>query len=145
MNRVPKSVRIISTLGLFPFFFGVLGTFQLNVFSYETNSFLIQTSIIYAGLILSFLGGCLFSFEILANSNPKRGQLWLAVLPAVWATISLQIPIFGASLMAIGFLIVLEIDRRTFKSGKTPVWWINLRFPLTFWVVLSLVVIGFYG
>ena len=142
MTNIPKAVKVISTLGLLPFFFGVVGSLELDFFSLELNKLLVSISLLYSGLILSFLGGCLFSFEVLAP-NPKKTNLWLAILPTLWALVAVQVPTFSGSLLAIGFLIVLEIDRRAFQARKTPNWWMTLRLPITSVVIFSLVVIGF--
>jgi len=143
MNNIPKSVKLISSLGLIPFFLGVIGTIRLNIFDNSTNMFFVEISILYSGLILSFLGGCLFGFETLSNPIPKKATLWIAIVPTIWALLALQIPNFKASAMAIGFLILFEFDRRASRTETTPRWWIKLRLPLTCCVIVSLAIIGF--
>ena len=143
MAPTPKAVKIISTLGVLPFVFGVVGTFQLPFIKASFNQMMLDLSILYAALILSFLGGCLFGFESLKNENLNKLSLWISVLPTFWALIAIQIPTFSASILAIGFLLVYEIDRRSHLGGAAPKWWLSLRFPLTASVILLLSIIGF--
>ena len=50
---------------------------------------------------------------------------------------------FSASILAVGFLLVYELDRKAYTTGTVPGWWLSLRFPLTAIVILSLSIIGF--
>ena len=65
MTQIPSVVKVISTLGLFPFLVGVVATLKISILHPDLNKFLIDLSILYGALILSFLGGCLFGFECL--------------------------------------------------------------------------------
>lgn len=144
MNLIPETVKIIAAIGLVPFFLGTLAIFKFSIIGLNINIFLINFSLLYAGLILSFLGGCLFGFEALSVSEPNKTRLWLAIIPSMWSLIALQIPNFSASILALGFLLVYEFDRKAHFAGITPQWWLALRFPLTATVILNLVIIGFY-
>ena len=93
---------------------------------------------------MSFLGGCLFAFESLSKPEPSKLRLWLAVTPSLWSLIALQLPNFAASILALGFLIVYEFDRKAHSAGIVPNWWLYLRFPVTSAVILCLAVIGFF-
>ena len=143
MSGIPKEIKIISSLGLLPFFAGVIATFQLPIINGRFNLFLLEFSVLYSALILSFMGGCLFGFESLTDIKPNKYRLWASIIPALWSLIALLIPSFSASILAIGFLIVYEFDRKSHSAGMTPKWWLSLRLPLTTTVILSLVVIGF--
>ena len=144
MTNIPSTIKIIATLGLMPFFVGVLATFKLPIFELDITVFLINFSLLYASLILSFLGGCLFGFESLNETNPNKFRLWLAITPSIWSLIALQIPDFSASFLAVGFLIVYEFDRKSSLAGIVPSWWLSLRLPLTALVIASLSIIGFH-
>lgn len=144
MTEVPKTVKIISILGLLPFFLGVLATFKFSFINSDFNKLIVNISIMYGALILSFLGGSLFGFESLNNLGPNNRRLWYAIIPTIWALLAVQIPIFSASALAVGFLLVYEFDRKANLAGLVPNWWLSLRFPLTATVVLSLIVIGFF-
>ena len=143
-QKIPQNVRIISCLGLIPFLVGVVGTLEFGFFDVSVNNFLVHTSILYAALILSFLGGCLFGFEIISHQIPKRTQLWIAVLPTLWSILVLSLDDFQATALILGFMGIFEVDRRVSKSGESPDWWLNLRLPLTFCVVICLAIIGFH-
>ena len=143
MTKVPKVIKIISTLGLLPFLFGAIGSLQLSLIQYNLNKFFLSLATLYAALILSFLGGCLFGFECLNKSKPNKKRVWIAILPTIWALLALQITNFSASILAIGFLLVYEFDRKAYTTGTVPDWWLSLRLPLTAIVILSLSIIGF--
>ena len=143
MTKVPKVVKIISILGLLPFIFGAIASLQLSLIEDTLNKFFLNFSILYSALILSFLGGCLFGFECLSKSVPNKKRVWIAILPTLWAILALQITNFSASILAIGFLLVYEVDRKAYAAGTVPYWWLSLRLPLTAIVILSLSIIGF--
>ena len=143
MKNVPSNAKLIGFLGLIPMILGLLGSLQLFFFSENINQFLIKFSITYSAIILSFLGGCLFAFNCLKKDNPSLLGLTLTILPSIWATIALQSPILKTSLLALGFLLIFEIDRRFFKINLTPKWWLKLRLPLTTVIIVILVIMGF--
>lgn len=144
MVKIPKVIKIISYCGIIPFLLGVIGTFKFSLFHPYLNTFLVETSILYSALILSFLGGCLFGFECLNRSGPNIFRSWIAILPSLWALIGLQIEDFSATILIVGFLLVYEVDRRAHVSQIVPDWWLSLRFPLTVTVIISLSIIGFH-
>ncbi len=143
MENTPKLVKIFSFLGLVPVLFGVLGSFEFSFIPDLINNALINVSLIYAALILSFLGGVLFGFKVTKVKNPKFWPLFFSFLPTFWALFALQLPVFKASALAIGFLIAYELDRKFFKERLPPNWWLSLRLPLTAIMVLLLIVMGF--
>ena len=145
MSGIPKEIKIISFLGLFPFFVGVIATFKLSIIDSSLNLFLMEFSILYSALILSFMGGCLFGFESITEVKINNLRLWASITPALWSLVALLIPSFSASMLAIGFLLVYEFDRKSYLAGMTPEWWLSLRLPLTTMVILSLAVIGFFN
>lgn len=143
MSQIPKTIKIIATLGLLPFFLGAIATFTVSILDFDTKVLFIKISILYAGLILSFLGGCLFGFETISGKNSNKMRLWLSIIPTLWSLIALQIPHFSASILALGFLVVYEFDRKSSLAGTVPAWWLSLRLPLTAIVILNLTIIGF--
>ena len=143
MSQIPKTIKIIATLGLLPFFLGAIATFKVSILDFDTKVLLIKLSTLYAGLILSFLGGCLFGFESVFGKTPNKMRLWLSIIPSIWSLIALQIPHFSASILALGFLVVYEFDRKSSLAGTVPGWWLSLRLPLTAIVILNLTIIGF--
>jgi hypothetical protein len=76
--------------------------------------------------------------------DEKNGSLGyiLSVLPALWAFLSMgRGPISDTISLIVGFLAVLLIDRHFYLLKLTPLWWMNLRIPLTF-IVISLLALG---
>ena len=138
-NKVPKSVMLASFLGLIPILMGVASTFNIGV-SESFKEDLIRVAIIYSGFILSFISGCVFYV-----SSLERGRvllLWLSVVPVLLALLSIIIPIMQSFVLALGFLLVLEIERKLHKLKSLPEWWLNLRFPMTSVVILLLIFLG---
>jgi hypothetical protein len=145
MTKVPSNVKTLSALGLLPFLPGIVGTIQFAFITVQLNELLIEATLVYAALILSFLGGCIFGFETLALGAPDNTRLWLSITPTIWALISLSLPNFEALTLALGFFVMYELDRRTTIAKISPIWWLSLRLPLNGLVILALVVIGFHG
>ena len=69
--------------------------------------------------------------------------LWVSVAPVLLALLSIIIPFMQSFVLALGFLVVLEIERKLHKIKSLPEWWLNLRFPMTSIVVLLLIFLGF--
>ena len=72
IQKIPQNVKIISCLGLIPFLVGVVGTLEFGFFDVSINNFLVYTSILYAALILSFLGGCLLVLQLYLTKFQKE-------------------------------------------------------------------------
>ena len=144
MKEIPKPVKVVSTLGFLPFACGAAATLTPDSALNYHNDLIVQSALLYAAIILSFLGGTLFGFEI---NSPllHHGQIWLSITPPIWALIAVNTPNFTASLLAIGFLLVYEIDRRASSAKKSPAWWLTLRLPLTACVLITLAIMGFNG
>ena len=137
---VPKSVVLTSLLGLIPILIGVISTFNIGL-SVSLKEEFIEIAIIYSGFILSFMSGCVFYVSSLERE--KVLLLWVSILPVLLALLSIIIPFMQSFVLALGFLVVLEIERKLYKLGSLPKWWLNLRFPMTSMVVLLLTFLGF--
>ena len=139
-HRVPKSVMLASLLGLIPILVGLASTFNIGL----PESFkeeLIRIAIIYSGFILSFMSGCVFYISSL--DRERVFLLWFSVVPVLLALLSVAVPFMQSFVIALGFLIVLEIERKLYKFKTLPEWWLNLRFPMTTIVVFLLIFMGF--
>ena len=131
---------LASLLGLIPMLMGVASTFNIGV-SESFKEDLIRVAIIYSGFILSFISGCIFYV-----SSLERGRvllLWLSVVPVLLALLAIIIPIMQSFVLALGYLLVLEIERKLHKLKSLPEWWLTLRFPMTSVVILLLIFLGF--
>ena len=139
-HKVPKSVMLASLLGLIPILVGLASTFNISL-SENLKDELIRIAIIYSGFILSFMSGCVFYVSSL--DRERVFLLWFSIIPVLLALLSIAIPFMQSFVIALGFLIVLEIERKLFKIRTLPEWWLNLRFPMTSIVVFLLIFIGF--
>ena len=139
-HRVPKSVMLASLLGLIPILVGLASTFNIGLRE-SLKEELIRIAIIYSGFILSFMSGCVFYISSL--DRERVFLLWFSILPVLIALLSVAIPFMQSFVIALGFLIVLEIERKLFKIKTLPEWWLNLRLPMTTIVVFLLIFMGF--
>ena len=139
-NGVPKSVVLASLLGLIPIFIGIASTFNIGLSENLKEDF-IRIAIIYSGFILSFMSGCVFYVSSLERERVLL--LWFSVIPVLLALLSIAIPFMQSFVLALGFLVVLELERKLHKQNSLPEWWLKLRFPMTSVVVLLLIFLGF--
>ena len=139
-HRVPKSVMLASLLGLIPILVGLASTFNIGR-SENLRDELIRIAIIYSGFILSFMSGCVFYVSSL--DRERVFLLWFSIIPVLLALLAIAIPFMQSFVIALGFLIVLEIERKLYKIKTLPEWWLNLRFPMTSMVVFLLIFMGF--
>ena len=139
-HKVPKSVMLASLLGLIPILVGLASTFNIGL-SENLKDELIRIAIIYSGFILSFMSGCVFYVSSL--DRERVFLLWFSIVPVLLALLSVAVPFMQSFVIALGFLIVLELERKLFKIRTLPEWWLNLRFPMTSTVVFLLIFMGF--
>ena len=139
-HKVPKSVMLASLLGLIPILVGLTSTFNIGL-SENLKDELIRIAIIYSGFILSFMSGCVFYVSSL--DRERVFLLWLSIIPVLLALLSTAIPFMQSFVIALGFLIVLEIERKLYRFKTLPEWWLNLRLPMTTIVVFLLIFMGF--
>ena len=140
LNGVPKSVVLASLLGLIPIFIGIASTFNVGLSENLKEDF-IRIAIIYSGFILSFMSGCVFYVSSLERARVLL--LWFSLIPVFLALLSIAIPFMQSFVLALGFLVVLELERKLHKQNSLPEWWLKLRFPMTSVVVLLLIFLGF--
>ena len=139
-QRVPKSVMLASLLGLIPILVGLASTFNIGLRE-SLKEELVRIAIIYSGFILSFMSGCVFYVSSLERE--RVFLLWFSIVPVLLALLSVAVPFMQSFVIALGFLIVLEIERKLYKIKTLPEWWLNLRLPMTTIVVFLLIFMGF--
>ena len=137
---VPKSVLIASLIGLLPLLVGIASTFNIGIGD-RLKEELIRIVIIYSGFILSFMSGCIFYVSSLKRERVLL--LWLSIAPVLLAILSIIITFMQSFVLALGFLVVLEIERKLHQLSSLPEWWLKLRIPMTTIVVLLLIFFGF--
>ena len=145
--KIPTGALILGLSGVLPFGWGAVTLLSEDAFNYGIENFgarfvgpLIQLS--YGVIILCFMSGVLWGFATkMDEKNGSQGYI-LSVLPALWAFLSMgRGPISDTISLIVGFLAVLLIDRHFYLLKLTPLWWMNLRTPLTF-LVISLLGLG---
>ena len=115
--------------------------------------FFIEALMVYAAVILSFLGGIYWGA---AMNNLSQNQftaslktnLSISVTPALvaWGTLLIKNLTVATILLSVGFLAQLIVDVVATKNGYFPYWYNALRIPLTAIVLLCLIVACiFYG
>ena len=145
--KIPTGALILGLSGVLPFAWGAVTLLSEEAFNFGIENFgvrfvgpLIQLS--YGVIILCFMSGVLWGFA--TKMDEKNGSLGyiLSVLPVLWAFLSMgRGPISDTISLIVGFLAVLLIDRHFYLLKLTPLWWMNLRIPLTF-LVISLLGLG---
>ena len=145
--KVPTGALILGLSGVLPFAWGAVTLLSEEAFNFGIENFgarfvgpLIQLS--YGVIILCFMSGVLWGFA--TKMDEKNGSLGyiLSVLPALWAFLSMgRGPVSDTISLIVGFLAVLLIDKHFYLLKLTPLWWMNLRIPLTF-LVISLLGLG---
>ena len=139
-HGVPKCVVLASLLGLIPILMGLVSTFNIGLNAGLKEDF-IRIVLIYSGFILSFMSGCVF--YVLSLERERVLLLWLSIIPVLLALLSIAVPFMQSFVLALGFLVILEIERKLDKFKTLPGWWLNLRFPMTSAVVFLLIFLGF--
>jgi hypothetical protein len=147
ISKIPTGALILGLSGVIPFAWGAVTLISEEAFNFGIENFgarfvgpLIQLS--YGVIILCFMSGVLWGFA--TKMDEKNGSLGyiLSVVPALWAFLSMgRGPISDTISLIVGFLAVLLIDKHFYLLKLTPLWWMNLRIPLTF-LVISLLGLG---
>ena len=141
-NVNSKLIIILSTLGLLPFFFGIIDLLlnKNNLF------FLINLPKYYGSIILTFLGSVYWGVALndnhknLVSEKIKTYIICWSIIPSLWSVLIL---IFNHNItiiiLALCFIIVQFVDEFIIKYFKFPIWYLFLRRSLTIVVVLILI------
>ncbi len=142
MDENYKFIRTIGYLGLIPFAAGAMISTGLISIPSNISEFIKLFSVHYASVILSFMGGVLWGFEMSDPKSVSRKMILLILIPPLWAAFAYFLPLRGF-ILALGFIIIYKLDFIIAKTKKSPYWWLKLRSPLTSFAVLCLVIIAF--
>lgn len=141
-DRSPKGPWILGLAGLIPFYAALAGG-QLAPAPF--NGVALTALYVYGAIILSFLGGTRWGFEIAARPDgPGFFTLFFSVIPslmAVVAAISLyQAPLIGLGILLSGFLIMWLWDYLTSggSSRRWPMWYRPFRTTLTLGAAIAI-------
>lgn len=150
MRQVPGAPRWLGLAGVLP---------QLACLAYVwsgDNAWAETARIaggLYAGLILSFLGGTWWGIAAAAPAAEGRGVLgwvWVAaVLPSltafaagVWWLATPEQPQPALAMLAFALIASPLVDRRLAAMALAPRWWSGLRWPLSIMLGLATLAIA---
>ena len=141
-NLNSKLIIILSTLGLLPFFFGLID-FLINK---NNLFFLINLPKYYGSIILTFLGSVYWGIVLndnhknLVSEKIKAYIICWSIIPSLWSVLIL---IFNHNItiiiLALCFIIVQFADELIIKYFKFPIWYLFLRRSLTIIVIFILI------
>lgn len=137
----PAMAAWLGGTGLLPFVFGAAAIWLAPE---PIRAFAVSAVVVYAAVILSFLGGLAWGATSAAATDGRWKQLYArllaaSVVPALvaWGAALLP-PAYGLAVMALCFVAVLALDRRLAAAGIVPPWWLKLRIRLSLTVAALL-------
>ena len=147
ISNIPKVALGLALFGVVPFAWGAVTSISEEAFNFGMDIFgarfvgpLIQLS--YGIIILCFMSGVLWGFATKMDRKSASQGYILSVIPALWVFFSMgRGPISDTISLIVGFIAVLLIDRHFYLLKLTPIWWMNLRTPITL-LVISLLGLG---
>jgi len=140
-QSVPRLPAMLGYAGLVPFV--VLST-AIWLVPPDYHALINQALLLYASLILAFMGAVHWGLAMLQTGADYQPQLIFSVIPALVAWVALFLPEnLSYSVLIIAFALLCMFDARMSKTGRAPRWYPRLRSPLTAVVVVSLVVAQF--
>ena len=135
---VPRLPALLGYAGLIPF---VMLSAALWLVPPSYQVLVNQALLLYASLILAFMGAVHWGLAMLQTKMEYQRQLVFSVIPALVAWFAFFLPeILNYSVLIIAFALLCLFDTRMAKTGRVPRWYPRLRSPLTAVVVASLIV-----
>ena len=139
MTENYKFIRNIGYLGLIPFVSGAILSTGLIPSNADLQKWIVMFSIHYAAIILSFMSGVLWGFELLSKHEKSKHAIIIVLIPP-YGHLFLFFTLRCFYLLLVFWVF---IGLTYLWLGKMLKWWLKLRAPLTTLVVASLVVMGF--
>jgi len=138
---VPRLPALLGYAGLIPF---VVLSAALWLVAPHYHVLINQALLLYASLILAFMGAMHWGLAMLQTKTDSQPQLVFSVIPALVAWLALFLPEnLNYSVLIITFTLLCLFDTHMSKTGRAPSWYPRLRSPLTAVVVVSLIVAQF--
>lgn len=99
----------------------------------DSASYLQRIGVIYAGGILSFLGGIQWGFAMVSSRALVRlRRLAVGVTPPIWMAVALSLPVvLSAFALMVGLALVLAYEWLERGDAVYPGWYLPLRLQLT--------------
>ena len=148
LSNNPFPAKVLGWSGLLPLVGLAVTSTQIVGQDFNPATF---AFFVYAGVILSFLGGIQWGLAIGAqnvggHTNHGFGILLnLSIGPSLvaWSGVFLWQSIWGALLLTAGFVLALATDHWSYNRGLIPRWFLQLRFMLTCIVMFCLLFVAF--
>jgi hypothetical protein len=146
-RKVPIAPLLLGGAGLLPPALAIIVRLAAGADAPQSGAAL-QLAILYAMLILSFLGGIWWGAGAARAPEERQSGLFaVAVLPSLAALLLFALieafPLVGAILLAATIAATPLIDARLCRMGLMPGWWMRLRVPLSLLLgALVLVIAG---
>ncbi|MEM1020652.1 MAG: DUF3429 domain-containing protein [Pseudomonadota bacterium] len=145
MKQLAPPARWLGLAGLLP----VIAGTAVAWFDTSQDIRLIATAVtlLYGGLILSFIGGAWWGLASQAGMF-QWGVFILSVIPSLYAWPAVAWSWLDASyagsawLLTAGFALTLPVDRLLMRHGTAPDWWLSLRLPLSLSMALLFLLLG---
>lgn len=145
-TTIPKPALVLGWLGVLPFAASCLAAISGNA---DTASLAMRALVVYATIILSFMGGAQWGLAMVAASggpSELARRLAVSTLPALaafgLAALSSRPALLG---LAAVFVALFFYDLATARSGVAPNWYPALRAQLTAVVVPCLLIAAAFG
>lgn len=109
----------------------------------EWRELAFRAGALYAGLILSFLGGAWWGLATRAGASRAWPLYILSVVPSL-AALALLLLLTPDRLILLGALIAvtLPVDRMLVREGLAPANWMRLRIPLSLGLAAATIGLG---
>ena len=136
LSSIPVAAQRLGFSGLLPFFGSAVCAFSSDPVIHE---FSLRALAGYGAIILSFLGGVRWGLAMAVLAPDKLAiPLSLSILPSILGWAALLLPATsGLHLLAACFLALLLAD---LKLPAAPIWYRNLRLPLSIGAIAALIV-----
>ncbi|MFM7083866.1 MAG: DUF3429 domain-containing protein [Hyphomicrobium sp.] len=138
MNSSARRAFLLGWAGVLPFLISAM-----CILSPDLRVIAVHAMLLYAALILSFLGGVHWGIELnkLEKSEILFSGYFVSVVPALLGFLSFFLkPSMGLIVLSIGFFGLLSYDLRCVRKGDAPDWYAKLRIQLTAVVLICLLV-----
>ncbi len=134
---VPGMAAALGYAGLLPFIFLSIALWFVDRVTAVPVS---DALLLYAAVILAFMGAIHWGVAMMQPNGPNGLQLGLSVVPPLVAWFGSFTPwIINYAVLYLAFAGLCVFDSRQTKLGVLPGWYPKLRVPLTVVVVLSLI------
>lgn len=137
IGKIPASARWLGFAGLLPFWLPLIAIYGGGFIAPERGLMLLM---VYAAIILSFLGGIRWGGALKQPRGPVQSTLFVfSVVPSLASYTALVLPAAaGLTLLLCSFLVQGVWDVQSAQRGDFPAWFATLRAVLSLGAVMAL-------